>query len=56
MNIGEEKITSYLNYQKTEISEKSTGKKHWEYCLKLLKDIDLKNFSWYFKYEIVVKP
>ena len=25
--IGEEKITSYLNYQKTEISEKSTGKK-----------------------------
>ena len=45
-HIGEEKITSYLNYQKTEISEKSTGKKHWEYCLKLLKDIDLKNFSY----------
>lgn len=45
-HIGEEKITSYLNYQKTEISEKSTGEKHWEYCLKLLKDIDLKNFSY----------
>lgn len=45
-HIGEEKITSYLNYQKTEISEKSTGKKHWEYCLKLVKDIDLKNFSY----------
>tara|TARA_B100001059_G_scaffold100045_2_gene99681 strand:+ start:2092 stop:2550 length:459 start_codon:yes stop_codon:yes gene_type:complete len=45
-HIGEEKITSYLNYQKTEISKKSTGKKHWEYCLKLLKDIDLKNFSY----------
>ena len=44
-HIGEEKITSYLNYQKTEISEKSTAKKDWEYCLKLLKDIDLKNFS-----------
>jgi hypothetical protein len=44
-HIGEEKITSYLNYQKTEISEKSTAKKDWEYCLKLLNDIDLKNFS-----------
>ena len=44
-HIGEEKITSYLNYQKTEISEKSTAKKEWEYCLKLLNDIDLQNFS-----------
>ena len=43
--IGEEKITSYLNYQKTEISEKSTVEKDWEYCLKLLNDINLNNFS-----------
>jgi|TARA_B100001093_G_scaffold181251_1_gene173991 hypothetical protein len=43
--IGEEKITSYLNYQKTKFSEKKTGKKNWEMCLKLLKDIDLTGFS-----------
>jgi hypothetical protein len=42
--IGEEKIISYLNYQKTKVSEKSTEKKDWEYCLKLLNNIDLKAF------------
>ena len=44
-HIEEEKITSYLNYQKTKISEKSTAEKDWEYSLKLLNDINLKNFS-----------
>ena len=44
-HIGEEKIISYLNYQKTKVSEKITEKKDWEYCLKLLNNIDLKGFS-----------
>ena len=44
-HIEEEKITSYLNYQKTKIFEKSTAEKDWEYSLKLLNDINLKNFS-----------